>query len=118
MSKSSIYFDYASTHPRIEDISKVREVFEKNSYANIGRGNYDLSESAMIAYQESKKMVSCWIGCEQMEVIYTYSATYACNILALAIRENSLLQKGDTILLSIAEHHANIVPWQMLAEKV
>ena len=65
-----------------------------------------------------QKAVARWIGCDPVEVIYTYSATYALNILALAIEQNAVIGKGDTILLSISEHHANIVPWQMLAERV
>ncbi len=118
MLKDSIYLDYASTHPRSEEIMQVRNEFERTSYANIGRSNYDLAEAAMIAYQDSKKTVAAWIGCEPVEVLYTYSATYALNLLALSLEHNWVLQKGDTILLSLSEHHANIVPWQMLAERV
>lgn len=113
-----IYLDYASTHPRKKEIMAVREQFELSSYANIGRGNYNLAEASMIAYQNSKKSVARWIGCEPVEIIYTYSATYAMNILALAIEQNGVLQKWDTILLSMSEHHANIVPWQMIARRV
>jgi len=118
MSNDPIYLDYASTHPRHEEVMAVRREFEESSYANIGRGNYDLAEAAMVAYQDSKKTVASWIGCEPVEVLYTYSATYAINLLALALEHNGVLQKGDTILLSLSEHHANIVPWQMLAERV
>ncbi|MBP7806146.1 aminotransferase class V-fold PLP-dependent enzyme [Candidatus Gracilibacteria bacterium] len=118
MQKDCIYLDYASTHPRKKEIMALREQFELTSYANIGRGNYDLAEASMIAYQNSKKSVARWIGCEPVEVIYTYSATYAINILALAIEQNGVLQQGDTILLSVSEHHANIVPWQMIAQRV
>ena len=113
-----IYLDYASTHPRKKEILAVREQFELTSYANVGRGSYDLAEASMIAYQDSKKAVARWIGCEPLEVLYTYSATYALNILALTIEQNGVVGKGDTILLSISEHHANIVPWQMMAERV
>ena len=118
MHKDCIYLDYASTSPRKKEILAAREQFETTSYANIGRGNYDLAEAAMIAYQDSKKAVARWIGCEPVEVIYTYSATYALNILALAVEQNGVVWKGDTILLSVSEHHANIVPWQMIAERV
>lgn len=72
----------------------------------------------MVAYQNSKKTVAGWIGCEPVEVIYTYSATYALNMLALAVEQNGVVGKGDTILISVSEHHANIVPWQMIAERV
>lgn len=118
MSHDPIYLDYASTHPRREEIMTARREFETSSYANVGRGNYDLAESALMAYQDSKKTVASWIGCEPVEVLYTYSATYALNLLALAMEHNGVLQRGDTILLSLSEHHANIVPWQMLAERV
>ncbi len=66
----------------------------------------------------SKKAVAEWIDCDPVEVLYTYSTTYALNLLALAIEHNGVVGKGDTILLSVSEHHANIVPWQMLAERV
>jgi selenocysteine lyase/cysteine desulfurase len=61
MDKKMIYLDYASTHPRKKEILAVREEFERTSYANIGRGNYDLAEASMIAYQNSKKSVARWI---------------------------------------------------------
>lgn len=112
-----IYLDYASTHPRKEEIMAVRAEFERSSYANVGRANYDLAEASMIAYESSKKTVARWVGCDPVEVIYTYSATYALNIFALALEQNGIVGKGDTILLSVSEHHANIVPWQMMAER-
>lgn len=87
-SKPLIYLDYASTHPRSEEIMQVRNEFKRTSYANIGRANYDLAEAAMIAYQDSKKTVAAWIGCEIVEVLYTYSATYALNLLALSLEHN------------------------------
>jgi len=93
MPKDLIYLDYASTHPRKQEIMEVREQFEKTSYANIGRGNYDLAEDAMIAYQDSKKAVARWIGCDPVEVLYTYSATYVINLLALACEQNSAIGK-------------------------
>lgn len=116
--KPLIYLDYASTCPRNAEITQARNQFEEHSYANIGRGRYPLAGVAEETYENSKKLVANWVGCEPVEVLYTYSATYALNILALAIEQNGVLQTGDTILLSISEHHANIVPWQMIAERV
>ena len=91
MQKDCIYLDYASTYPRKKEIMALREQFELSSYANIGRGNYDLAEASMIAYQNSKKTVARWIGCDPVEVLYTYSATYALNLLALAIEHNGVI---------------------------
>lgn len=59
--KSFIYLDYASTHPRSEEIMQARNDFERTSYANVGRANYDLAEAAMIAYEDSKKAIAAWI---------------------------------------------------------
>lgn len=118
MTQKLIYLDYASTHPRKKEIIQVRQQFELSSYANVGRGRYSLAESAEEHYEQSKKLVSSWIGCDPIEVLYTYSATYALNLLALSVEHNRVLNQGDTILLSVSEHHANIVPWQILAERV
>ena len=69
----------------------VRAEFERSSYANVGRANYDLAEASMIAYESSKKTVARWVGCDPVEVIYTYSATYALNIFALALEQNGIV---------------------------
>ena len=72
----TIYLDYASTAPRDADIVRAKQEFELNHYANVGRGLYALSEDAEEWYQNSKKTVAEWVGCEPIEVLYTYSATY------------------------------------------
>ncbi len=114
----TIYLDYASTAPRDADIVRARQEFELSHYANVGRGLYALSEDAEEWYQNSKKTVAEWVGCEPIEVLYTYSATYWINLITLALEHNEIIGKWDTILLSQSEHHANIVPWQILAERV
>ncbi len=115
--QETIYLDYASTHPRNSFVMSDREGFEQSSYANIWRGNYDRAERAMVAYQNSKKSFASWVGCDPYDIIYTYSCTYAINLIALALEQNNILKKGDVILLSVSEHHANIVPWHMLAQR-
>ncbi len=114
----TVYLDYASTAPRNADIVHKTQEFELNHYANVGRGLYTLAEDAEGHYQASKKAVAEWVGCEPVEVLYTYSATYGMNLLTLALEHNEILEKWDTVLLSQSEHHANIVPWQILAERV
>ena len=87
----TVYLDYASTAPRHPLIIKVREEFELAHYANVGRGLYTLAEESLEHYHTSKKKVAQWIGCEPIEVLYTYSATYAMNLLALAIEQNGII---------------------------
>ena len=89
-----------------------------NSYANIHRGSYDLSEKAETLFESSKEKVREFLSASSRhEIIYTYNATYAFNLLARSLVKSGLLEKWDTILLSLLEHHANIVPWQILAEE-
>ncbi len=114
----TVYLDYASTAPRNADILRAKQEFELSHYANVWRGLYTLAEDAEEHYQASKKTVANWIGCEPVEVLYTYSATYGINLITLALEHNEILGKWDTVLLSQSEHHANIVPWQILAERV
>lgn len=111
------YLDFASTAPRNPTLVHVQQDFELHHYANVWRGLYTLAEEAESHYQNSKKTVAEWIGCEPIEVLYTYSATYGINLLTLALEHNEILWRWDTVILSQSEHHANIVPWQILAER-
>lgn len=113
-----VYLDSASTaqkpHHVIDAISNMLE----QSYANIHRGSYDLSEMAEAYYESSKERVAKHLGgVSRHEIVYTYNATYAFNLVSRSLVKSGILQKGDHILLSLAEHHANIVPWQILAEE-
>ncbi len=118
MKETIVYLDYASTALRDPEILKNTHNFALTHYANVWRGLYTRAEEAEEWYRTSKKTVAKWIGCEPVEVLYTYSATYAMNLITLALEHNQILEQGDTILLSQSEHHANIVPWQILAKRV
>jgi len=92
--------------------------FTANDYANIHRWDYLLSEKSEDLYFQSKQLVSEFINCKSSEIIYTYNSTYAFNMLVQSLVNSNMLKSGDTVLLWIREHHANIVPWQILAEKI
>lgn len=112
-----VYLDSTATalKPRLVLDEVAR--FSAESYANIHRGAYPLSESAEIVYERSKKRIADFIGANSpAEIVYTYNATYALNYLANSMRRSGWVGRGDKILVSVAEHHANVVPWQMLAE--
>lgn len=87
----TVYLDYAATAPRDADIVRTKQEFELNHYANIGRGLYTLAEDAEQYYQDSKKSVAEWVGCDPVEVLYTYSATYGINLITLALEHNEIL---------------------------
>lgn len=91
--------------------------FTSNYYANIHRGSYDLSEKSEEYYEKSKELVWEFINCKDSEIIYTHNSTYVFNLIAQSLIHSKILKKGDSILLWIREHHANVVPRQILAEE-
>lgn len=111
-----VYFDNAATTLKpsyvIDGISK----YLANDYANIHRWAYSLSERSEDMYHKSKELIAKNIWWKASEIIYTYNSTYAFNILAQSMYRSNMLQPWDKVLVSITEHHANIVPW-FLAQK-
>ena len=91
--------------------------FVAHDYANIHRWMYSLSEKSEEAYYASKEAVAELIWCKANEVIYTYNSTYGINLIAQALVKTKFLKEWDVVLLGIWEHHANILPWQLLAEE-
>jgi cysteine desulfurase/selenocysteine lyase len=112
-----VYLDSTATSqkPRVV-IDGVAE-YLRTGYANIHRGSYKISEVSEKLYEDSKRIVAKHIGAESWrEVIYTGNSTYALNLFSQSIWRTGLLKKWDTVLLSIVEHHANVVPWLILQE--
>lgn len=112
-----IYLDNTATTQKPAIVIDGVAEYLRTSYANIHRGSYELSEISEKLYEDSKKMVAKHIGAESWrEIIYTGNSTYALNILAQSIWRTGILKKWDTVLVSIVEHHANVVPWLILKE--
>ena len=112
-----VYLDSTATSQKPDMVIDGVADYLRSSYANIHRGSYDISEVSEKLYEDSKKIVARHIGAESWrEVIYTGNSTYALNFLAQSIWRTGLLKKWDTVLVTIVEHHANVVPWLILAE--
>jgi len=113
--KKNIYLDTAATaqKPRV-----VLDVMQKayENYANVHRGAYELAEDATQAYEGARKKIADFLNAETSGIVFVRNATEAINVVAKSWGE-SIVKKGDTILLTEMEHHSNMVPWQMLAEK-
>jgi len=86
-------------------------------YATVHRGVYTRSAEMTLAYEAARRKVAQFIGGREDELVFTRNATEAINLVAQAWGVTNL-KAGDRILLSVLEHHSNIVPWQMVAEKV
>jgi len=114
-----IFFDSAASAQKPYQVIEGVKAMMENDYANIHRGAYELSERAEAIYDESKEIVKSVLNAAEVsEINYTYNATYAFNLLAASLRDSGLLGPGDKVLLSIVEHHANIVPWLHLKEMI
>lgn len=112
-----VYLDSASTSLKPKCVIDAIDDYYKNYSANIHRGLYDLSEKATLAYEGARKIVRKFINAKsEREVIFTRGATESINVVANAWGSQNL-KSGDEILLTVLEHHSNIVPWQMVAKK-
>lgn len=112
-----VYLDSASTAQKPSIVIEGMKHHMEQEYANIHRGDYDLSEASEVLYHGSKEAVVKLINaCETSEISYSYNATSALNILVTSLIRSGDLKKGDKVLLSRAEHHANIVPWLIAKE--
>jgi len=97
-------------------IDAIKDCYE-NYYANIHRGIYSLSEESTDAYESARKKTAEFINAKsESEIIFTRNATEAINLVAYSWG-NTFIKKGDEIILSVMEHHSNLVPWQELASR-
>jgi len=112
-----IYLDHAATTQKpIQVLEKINEYY-KNFNANVHRGAHQLSAKATEEFENARYLISKYIKANSSkEIIFTRNATEAINLVARSWGEYSL-KENDEILLSIMEHHSNIVPWQMVAAK-
>jgi len=86
-------------------------------YANIHRGNYELSRRSEELYEKARGVVARFIkASDTSEVIFTSSSTDSVNLLARSLYRSWMITKDDNIVLTTIEHHANLVPWQMISE--
>lgn len=115
--KDLVYLDSGATAQKpLQVIEKVDEMLRLHN-ANIHRGVHYLSEQATEMYEAARESVRRFIGAEHREeIIFTAGATASLNTIAYAWGEK-FLHSGDNIIISEMEHHSNIVPWQLIAER-
>ena len=110
------YLDNAATAQMPEAVLEALRRFEVEARANVHEGLNARARAATDAYHEARARVARFLRAKSdQEVIFTYGTTSSINLLAHSF--GHLLKPGDEILLSILEHHSNLVPWQMLAEQ-
>jgi cysteine desulfurase/selenocysteine lyase len=110
------YLDNAATGQICRAAADALWQFETRTRANVKRGVYRLADEATTAFHKARQQVAAYIGAaDPDEVIFTSGCTLAINMAAHALA--SRLRPGDEILISELEHHSNIVPWQMAAQR-
>ncbi len=112
--KPLIYLDAAATTPRPQMVIDAVTHYEEQFPANVHRGVHTLSGEATHAYEDARKRVATFLGGDTL--VFTRGTTEAINLVSHAWGDANL-SEGDEVLISALEHHANIVPWQMLCER-
>ena len=115
--KPLVYLDNAATSQKPFRVIKAVESYYRESNSNVHRGIYELSRKATEAYENARRRMARFIGAKSPEeIIWTRGATEGINLVANSWGADNL-SAGDEILLTTMEHHSNIVPWQLIAEK-
>jgi len=113
-----IYFDSAATTQKPRSVLDALRNYYEHQNANVHRGLHFLSSRATEAYEKSRQRVADYIGAASAdEIVFTRGTTESINLVAQAWG-GKFLREGDVILLTEMEHHSNLVPWQLLAERI
>lgn len=116
MQNKIIYIDNAATSQRPQCVIDAEGDFYKNYNANPLRGLYSLSVEATEVYENAREAVRKFIGAEKSnEIIFTRNTTESLNLVAYSYGLSNV-KKGDEIVVSIMEHHSDLLPWQMVAK--
>ncbi|QYN48922.1 cysteine desulfurase [Apibacter sp. ESL0432] len=114
--KPLVYLDNAATTQKPISVIEAEEKYYKTINSNVHRGIHTLSQLATVEMEESRKSVQQFLNAKKdYEIIFTKGTTDSINLVATGIEP--LLNESDEIIISNLEHHSNIVPWQLLAER-
>lgn len=112
-----VFLDTAASAQKPKAVIEAMNEVMENYYANIHRGLYDLSQKSTEEYEKAREKVASFINAENNEIVFTRNATESINLVAQTWGK-TYLKAGDEIIISILEHHANIVPWQILEKEI
>lgn len=111
-----VYFDNAATSQKPKVVIDAIVDYYTYYNSNIHRGVHTLSQEATDAYESARKKIQAHFNIQHLhEVIFTSGTTHGINLVANGF--SAFLEKGDEIIVSVMEHHSNIVPWQMLCDR-
>ena len=113
--KKLVYLDSGATSQKPQSVIDAEVNFYSKNNAAAHRGAHQLAEEATEAMESARQIVANFLGGEVDEIVFTKSATESLNLLAYSY--TSLITKDDSIVVTEMEHHANLIPWQQLAER-
>ena len=112
------FLDSGASAQKPECVLRRMDDVYRRSYANVHRGAYTLSQAATDYYEGARKTVARYINAKSDdEIVFTHNVTAAINLVAHSYGRK-FLQRGDEVIISQMEHHANIVPWQLLRDEI
>ena len=114
--KPLVYLDSAASAQKPRAVIEAMTGAMEHSYANVHRGLHTLANETTEAYEAARRSVARFINADEGEVVFTKGGTEAINLVAAGLA--GTLSAGDEILLTQMEHHANIVPWHFLRERL
>lgn len=116
--KRLVYLDNAASAQKPKQVLSAIQQAYTQDYANVHRGLHYLANRATEKFEEARQKVQKFLNAaKDSEVIWSSGATDGINLVAYALGNSGYIQSGDEVILSVAEHHSNIVPWHFLREK-
>ena len=115
--KDLVYFDNAATSQRPQSVIDEWNRITAYTNANIHRAVHALADETTVAYEQTRDVVKDFLNASSREeIIFTSGTTAAINLVAFSFGE-AFVSEGDEVIVSAAEHHSNIVPWQMMCQR-
>ena len=115
--KPIAYLDNAASSQKPEAVIRCIADYYRNSNSNVHRGVYELAEESERKYLKARRTIAEFFSVSEDEIIFTRGATESLNLVAQSFGR-TILAKNDVVVLTEMEHHANIVPWQLLCEQI
>lgn len=113
--KPLVYLDNAASAQKPRQVIDAMSRFLEEDYSNVHRGVHYLSQRSTEMFEGARRRVAAFIKADEREIVFTHGGTEAFNLVAHSF--GSFLNEGDEVVISALEHHANIVPWQLLRER-
>ncbi len=112
-----VFLDTAASALKVDQMINATNDCYSYEYANIHRGNYDLSSKLTKRFEDSRNKIASYLNVPSKNIIFVKSATEGINLVASSL-SSIFFNDGDEIILSYLEHHANIIPWHLCSKKI